>query len=167
MKKIAYVGIDYHLNSLTIAVLIEDETDFYNIIKIPNTDRVILKNMKKLSKQFEIKACYEASFSGYSFQRKMTSWGYHCDVIAPSLVPQKKGDRRKNDSRDAKKLAKAYSIGDLSIVHVPTEEEESVRNLIRCQLSFKDLSGQTKNGTLNTFHGYLIYRCPKNTCRPF
>lgn len=156
MKKIAYVGIDYHLNSLTIAVLIEGETDFYNIMKIPNTDSAILKNMRKLSKSFEIKACYEASFSGYSFQRKMASWGYHCDVIAPSLVPKKKGDRRKNDSRDAKTLAKSYRVGDLAIVHVPTEEEESVRNLIRCRLSFKDLEKHTKNQINSLLHTQSI-----------
>jgi len=152
MKKIAYVGIDYHLKSLTIAVLVEGESEFYNVIKIPNTDKAICKHMKKLSKEFEIKACYEASFSGYSFQRKMASWGYHCDVIAPSLIPQKKGDRRKNDSRDAKKLAKSYSIGDLAIVHVPTEEEESVRQFIRCRLSFKDLEKRTKNQINSLLH---------------
>ena len=153
MKKIAYLGIDYHLKTLTIAVLIEGETDFYNVIKILNDDKIISKHMNKLSKEFKIKACYEASFSGYSFQRKMSSWGYHCDVIAPSLIPRKKGDHRKNDSRDARNLAKSYAIGDLSIVHLPTEDEESVRHLIRCRLTFKDLEKRTKiqiNSLLHT-----------------
>jgi len=157
MKKIAYVGIDYHLKSLTIAVLIQGESDFYNVMKIPNIDNIIHKHMKKLSKEFEIKACYEASFSGYSFQRKMTSWGYHCDVIAPSLIPRKKGDRRKNDGRDARNLAKSYSVGDLSIVHVPNEEEESVRQLIRCRLSFKGLEKRTKNQINSLLHTQSIH----------
>jgi transposase len=157
MKKIAYVGIDYHLKSLTIAVLIEGETEFYNVLKIPNTDKVILKHMKKLSKEFKIKACYEASFSGYSFQRKMTSWGYHCDVIAPSLVPKKKGDRRKNDSRYARNQAKSNAKKDLAIVHVPTEVEESVRQLIRCRLSFKDFEKRTKNQINSLLHTQSIH----------
>ena len=157
MKKIAYVGIDYHLKSLTIAVLIQGESDFYNVMKIPNTDNIISKHMKKLSKEFEIKACYEASFSGYSFQRKMASWGYHCDVIAPSLIPRKKGDRRKNDGRDARNLAKSYSVGDLAIVQVPTEEEESVRHLIRCRLSFKDFEKRTKNQINSLLHTQSIH----------
>ena len=157
MKKIAYVGIDYHLKSLTIAVLAEGETEFYNVIKIPNVDTIISKHMKKLSKKFKIKACYEASFSGYSFQRKMTSWGYHCDVIAPSLIPRKKGDRRKNDSRDARNLAKLYARGDLTIVHVPTEEEESVRHLIRCRLSFKDFEKRIKNQINSLLHTQSIH----------
>lgn len=157
MKKIAYLGIDYHLKTLTVAVLIEGESEFYNVIKIPNIDKVISKHMKKLSKEFKIKACYEASFSGYSFQRKMISWGYHCDVIAPSLVPRKKGERRKNDGRDARNLAKSYSIGDLSIVHVPTEEEESVRHLIRCRLSFKDSEKRIKQQINSLLHTQSIH----------
>jgi transposase len=145
MKKIAYVGIDYHLKSLSIAVLVEGETEFHALMRIKNESHFILRQMKKLSKSFELKTCYEASFSGYSFQRKMASWGYHCDVIAPSLTPQKKGDRRKNDMRDAKDLCRLYANGLLTTVHVPTEFEESVRGLIRCRLSFKDLAKRTKN----------------------
>lgn len=145
MKNIAYVGIDYHLKSLTIAVMIESQNQFHDVIKMDNEKKLITKYMKKLAKDFEIKACYEASFSGYSFKRQMESWGYHCDVIAPSLIPKKKGDRRKNDKRDAMDLAKLYAGGLLTIVHAPTEYEESVRNLIRCRLSFKDTEKKTKN----------------------
>jgi transposase len=58
-------------------------------------------------------------------------------VIAPSLIPKKAGDRRKNDFRDARDLAQNYAAGMLSVVHPPSEEEEAVRNLIRCRTSFK------------------------------
>ena len=145
MKKIAYVGIDYHLNSLSIAVLAEGKVDFHDLVRINNQNKFIVKYMKKLSKEYEIRACYEASFSGYSFQRKMHSWGYHCDVIAPSLVPKKKGDRRKNDKRDARDLARLYASGLLTPVHIPTEFEESVRSLIRCRLTFKESEKRIKN----------------------
>lgn len=145
MKNIAYVGIDYHLKSLTIAVLVEGQNQFHDVITMKNEDKIITKYMKKLAKDYEIKACYEASFSGYSFKRKMESWGYHCDIIAPSLIPKKKGDRRKNDKRDAMELAKLYAGGLLTIVHAPTGYEESVRNLIRCRMSFKESEKRTKN----------------------
>ena len=138
MKKIVYLGIDYHLNSLTIAVMLEGEHAFHDLIHLRNEDKVICKYMKKLSGTFELKACYEASCNGYSFQRKMASWGYHCDVIAPGLIPKKSGDRRKNDFRDAKNLAQLYANGLLTVVHVPTESEESVRMFMRCRLAFKE-----------------------------
>ena len=40
--------------------------------------------------------------------RTMTALGVHCDVIAPTLVPVKAGDRVKTDRRDALKLARSY-----------------------------------------------------------
>lgn len=138
MKKIAYIGIDYHSNSLSIAVIIEGHKKIHEMIRLKNEDKVICKYMKKMSHDFDIKSCYEASCNGYVFQRKMATWGYHCDVIAPSLIPKKAGDRRKNDFRDARDLAQNYAAGMLSIVHPPNEEEESVRTLVRCRTSFKD-----------------------------
>ena len=144
MKKIAYIGIDYHLHSLSIAVILEEEHTFYDLIRLKNEDKVISKYMKKLFETFEIKACYEASCNGYTFQRKMASWGYHCDVIAPSLIPKKSGDRRKNDFRDAKNLARLYAKGMLTAVHLPTEYEESVRSFIRCRLAFKESEKRVK-----------------------
>jgi len=145
MKKIAYVGIDYHQNTLTIAVRIQDNTNIYETVHLRNEDKLIRKYMKKLSEAFDIRACYEASSSGYCFQRKMESWGYHCEIIAPSSLPKKRGDRRKNDFRDARNLAQNYANGTLSIVHLPTEEEESVRSLVRCRMAFKDTEKRAKH----------------------
>lgn len=137
MKEIANLGIDYHLHDLSISVIIGGGKEIYDNIRLKNDDKVILKYMKKLSRHFEIRACYEASCNGYSFQRKMISRGYHCDVIAPSLIPKKRGERRKNDFRDAQDLVRLYANGLLTIVHPPNEYEESVRNLIRCRIAFK------------------------------
>jgi len=145
MKKIAYVGVDYHKNLLTIAVIIEGQKSFYETIRIKNDDKLVIRYMKKLSNQFEIKACYEASSSGYVFQRKMASWGFHCDVIAPSLIPKKPGNRRKNDFRDARDLAQHYANGMLTLVHLPSEKEEALRVFIRCRLAFKNSAKRAKN----------------------
>lgn len=144
MKKIAYVGIDYHMNSLSAAVMIEGEKEIHQTIRLANKDKMVLKFFKKLSRDFELQSCYEASSAGYAFQRKMKNWGYACDVIAPSLIPRKAGNRRKNDFRDALDLVQNYAAGMLSIVHSPSEEEESVRSLIRCRMSFKDSARKVK-----------------------
>jgi transposase len=145
MKKIAYVGIDYHQNSLTIAVRVKGNKKIHETVRIRNKDKIVRMYLKKLSEKFTIRACYEASCSGYYFQRKMKSWGYHCEVIAPSSLPKKRGDRRKNDFRDALNLAQNYANGTLSIVHLPTEEEESVRSLIRCRSAFKGTEKRAKH----------------------
>ena len=89
MKKIAYVGVDYHLNVLAIASVIEGTKKVYETIRFKNKDKPMATYLKKLSETFELKLCYEASSNGYSFQRKVRPWGYHCDVIARPLFPRK------------------------------------------------------------------------------
>ena len=56
------------------------------------------------------------------FPKKDGRMGYHCDVIAPSLIPKKAGNRGKNDFRDARDLAQNYAAGMLSIVHPPAKK---------------------------------------------
>lgn len=150
MKRIAYVGVDYHVNSVSVAVLIEGASDFLDCIHIRNDDKTIRKYLQKLSKEYELRVCYEACNSGYVFQRKVRGWGCHCDVIAPSLIPRKPGDRRKNDFRDARNLAQNYRAGTLTIVHPPSEEEESIRAIIRCRFALKEAGKRTKQ-QINNF----------------
>jgi transposase len=161
MKKIAYVGIDYHINVLSIAVIVKGQKELYETIRLKNDNKIIARYMKKLSKKFQIKACYEASSSGYSFQRKMTSWGFHCDVIAPSLIPKKPGNRRKNDFRDAKDLAKNYANDMLTFVRLPSEKEEALRSLIRCRLTFKESAKRVKH-QINSLLLSQDFRWPKS-----
>lgn len=159
-RKIAYLGIDYHVESITIAVIIEGQNTIDQTVRLANQDKTIKKFLKKISANYTVKACYEASCSGYVFQRKMESWGYHCDVIAPSLIPEKRGDRRKNDYRDAIKLALNYANGMLTLVHLPTQDDESVRSLVRCRLTLKETEKRTKQ-KINTFILSQGYRWPK------
>ena len=56
-----------------------------------------------------------------------------CEVVAPTLVPVKPGDRVKTDRRDAQKLAQSYRAGDLTAVWVPDEAHEALRDLVRAR----------------------------------
>jgi transposase len=56
-----------------------------------------------------------------------------CDVIAPSLIPRRPGDRIKTDRRDAGQLAVLYRAGALTAIHIPTDQEEAARDLLRCR----------------------------------
>jgi len=155
-KKIAYIGIDYHSETLSLAVKVEGSKDIFDTLTMKNNDKSILKYLKKLSKEFEIRACYEASCNGYTFQRKMENWGFHCDVIAPSLIPKKPGDKRKNDYRDAINLTRLYANGQLTTVHPPTEGQESIRSIVRCRLNLKENEKSVKL-QINSFvlsHGF-------------
>ena len=56
-----------------------------------------------------------------------------CDVIAPTLISRRPGARIKTDRRDARQLAVLYRAGALTPIHIPTEEEEAARDLLRCR----------------------------------
>ena len=161
MKEIAYFGVDYHSTVLAIAVMIEESKDIHDTIRIKNDPKAIRKYFNRYADNYEIKACYEASCSGYVFQRKMKSWGYHCDVVAPNLIPKKAGNRRKNDFRDAINLVQNYAAGMLSLVHLPTEEQEGIRGLVRCRSRFKEDEKQVKQ-QINSLLLSQGFRWPKS-----
>jgi transposase len=63
--------------------------------------------------------------------------GVHCEVIAPTLVPTKVGDRVKTDRKDAAKLARCYRAGDLTPIFVPDAATEALRDLVRARETAK------------------------------
>ena len=72
--------------------------------------------------------CYEAGPCGYGVYRQLKSLGHRCDVVAPSLIPMKPGDRVKTNRRDATMLARLHRAGEFpstSATHVP--ENTSLR----------------------------------------
>jgi transposase len=81
----------------------------------------------------EVRCVYEAGPCGYPLARKLREAGIGCDVIAPSLTPRKPGDRVKTNRRDARNLARLYRAGELTVIEVPNESQEAVRDLIRAR----------------------------------
>lgn len=130
---IIYLGLDVHKDSVTIAVLPADATAPTRIDKYPNDFAKLRRVCERHAKDGTLRACYEASGAGYVLQRAMQGWGYHCDVIAPSLIPTKPGVQRKHDKYDAGQLARLYRAGELTTIRIPSEAEERVRDVVRCR----------------------------------
>ena len=80
-----------------------------------------------------VQCCYEAGPCGFELQRFLQARRVACDVIAPALIPRRAGDRIKTDRRDAGQLAVLYRAGALTAIHIPTEQEEAARDLLRCR----------------------------------
>jgi transposase len=132
---IRFVGLDVHRDTIAIAVAPAMGPAEY-VTELPHELPKLRKFLEKLKSGGPIRACYEAGGCGYVLWRALSSWGIPCDVIAPSLIPTRPGDRRKTDSRDACNLATLYRAGQLTPVHVPSEEEERVRELTRARQAF-------------------------------
>ena len=148
-----YVGLDVH--KATIAVSIADSAggDPYFYGEITNTSIAIAKLMTQLAKGgAKLSVCYEAGCCGYVIYRQLTKLGHFCQVVAPSLIPKKSGDRVKTDRRDSLALARLLRAGEISGIWVPDGPQEALRDLTRAREDMKDLQRQSKQQLL----GFLL-----------
>ena len=88
-----WVGMDVHQDSITAAILFGDSPE-PRVERLPGDLNAVRRMFRRLSEQGSPRSCYEASGAGYVLQRALEHDGYHCEVVAPSLVPRKPGDRR-------------------------------------------------------------------------
>lgn len=130
MSKIRFVGLDVHADTIAVAVA-EPNGEVRGIGMIPNRLESVRKMMHKLGPADQLRVCYEAGPTGYVLYWQLTQLGVACEVVAPTLVPVKAGDRVKTDRRDAAKLARSYRAGDLTAVWVPDADHEALRDLVR------------------------------------
>ena len=122
---------------------------------IPNRVESIRKLMGKLGPASNLRVCYEAGPTGYVLYWQLAQMGIACEVIAPSLIPTKAGDRVKTDRRDAEKLARNYRAGELTAVWVPDADHEALRDLVRAREAAKkdQLKARHRLGKFLLRHG--------------
>lgn len=133
MKSIAFVGMDVHQDSIVMAGVGTDSNHQLFKFHLPNDRTALRRQVNRLTRRYRLRCCYEASSCGYVIFRWLQDMGIDCEVIAPSLIPRRPGDRIKTDTRDAWKLAFMYRAGILATVHVPDEVEQRARSLVRCR----------------------------------
>lgn len=135
---ILYLGMDVHKDSITVAVFAPTGNEPRLLEKLPNDPHRIRRFLDRLRKDgSELRACYEASGAGYVLQRQFATWGIHCEVIAPSLIPVRPGQKRKHDKHDALAVGRLYRAGELVPIRIPSQAEERVRDLVRCRETFQ------------------------------
>ena len=136
MKNVRFVGLDVHAQSIAVAVA-EARGEVRSVGVIPNDPEAVRRLIRKLGKPEQLRVCYEAGPTGYVLYWQLTQLGVHCEVVAPTLVPVKAGDRIKTDRRDAQKLARCHRAGDLTAVWVPDAAHEALRDLVRAREAAK------------------------------
>jgi transposase len=136
MKIIRHVGLDVDSQKIAVAVA-EPGGEVRSLGTIPYREESVRRLVKKLGPANQLRVCYEAGPHGYSLYWQLSKLGVHCDVVAPTLVPMKSGDRVKTNRRDAERLARSYRSGDLTAVWVPDAAHEALRDLVRAREAAK------------------------------
>jgi transposase len=132
-----FVGLDVHAETIAVAVAEGEGGEVRSLGIIPNREQSVKKLLGKLGAKETWTACYEAGPTGYALYWQLVRLGCTCEVVAPTLIPVKAGDRVKTDRRDAERLARALRAGDLTSVWVPDESHEALRDLVRAREAAK------------------------------
>jgi transposase len=137
--RLRYIGLDVHRATIAVAVAEDDGSPPTSYATIANDPSALRKLMTRLggSQDVRVRVAYEAGPTGYVVHRQLTDLGIECQVVAPSLIPKRPGDKVKTDRRDALKLARLLRSGDLTPVWVPDQAHEALRNLVRARADAK------------------------------
>jgi transposase len=128
-----YVGVDVSKAKHAIAVAEggrNGEVRYFG--EIEARPAAVERFVRKLEKKHpRLHFCYEAGPTGYGLYRQIVELGQRCDVVAPSLIPKRPGERVKTNRRDAVSLARLLRAGELKGIWVPDAVHEAVRDLVR------------------------------------
>jgi transposase len=136
MSNVRFLGLDVHAETIAVA-LAEPDGEVRSMGVIPNRPESIRTLVQKLGAAEHLRVCYEAGPTGYVIDWQLTGLGVRCEVVAPTLVPVKAGDRVKTDRRDALKRARNDRAGDVTPVWVPDAAHEVLRDLVRARAAAK------------------------------
>ena len=141
----AYVGLDVHKDTIAVAVALPGREEPAYRGEIRHSRRSLRRLIGRLSPHGEVLSfCYEAGPCGYGVYREIVETGHACQVVSPSLIPRKPGERVKTDRRDALMLARLHRSGDLTAVWVPGPEQEAMRDLTRGREDMKAIQLKTR-----------------------
>jgi len=159
------LGIDVHQRRHVVVSQTDNETMRSPRGFDPEEFVVWAERLKKKARR--IVACYEAGCFGYVLYRRLVAAGIECLVVAPRKWEQ----GVKTDARDARDLCSnldRYLNGNrkaLTVVHVPTEEQERRRSLSRQRRSLSDELQRIQNR--GTSHGrYYGEHVPADWWKP-
>ena len=132
-----FVGLDVAKDRHAVAVAEEGRTGEVRYLgEVGAGDVAIRRLVGKLERPgIRLRFCYEAGPTGYGLKRVIEALGHDCAVIAPSLIPNRPGDRVKTNRRDAEKLARLFRAGELTEVWTPDPAHEAMRDLVRSRES--------------------------------
>ncbi len=131
-----YVGMDVHKESFSLCSFTIEEDKASHAQKIESDYKQVLKYLDFLRTIYGNDAnfvCgYEAGCLGFTLYHQLTDHHVNCVILAPTTMLQQRGKKKiKTDKRDTALIARCLAQHNYSPVHVPTAQDEEIKEYIR------------------------------------
>jgi len=152
MNSILYIGIDVHKESYTIGSYRTRDDEVKFVQKIKADYKMVLKYLEQLRRHYgedtEFMCGYEAGPLGYRLYHELNNRGVICVIMAPHTLGVTNNNRVKTDKNDARNIARSLAFRLYSEVHVPTAEDEEIKEYIRMRDDMNNNLKKTKQQIL-------------------
>lgn len=142
--KTIYVGIDVHQKDYQVAKILGGIC--LGNHRMGADSNQLIEHLRSRYPGAAFKCVYESCAWGFALQRKLEQAGMECIVVhAADVSSSDKEKRRKTDTVDALKLARNLESNQLKAIHVPPEDIQKQRNLIRLRKRLVGDLNRSKN----------------------
>src|SRR2546426_2326062 len=128
MESMRWVGVDVHAKE-SVAAVLDQATGEVSTHRIAGRPDVVLDWLTTVAQPF--RAVYEAGPTGYGLVRRASERGLDVVVCAPGHILKNAPDHIKVDKRDAVRLARLLSAGELRLGRIPRPGHEQLRDRVR------------------------------------
>jgi transposase len=137
-----YVGLDLHTKHITSCVLGSDGKlrERWQVLQVDQ----LIERLTRLPEPFQV--TYEAGCGYGRFHELLSPIAADVMVANPGQLRLIYGSKKKNDRRDAEKLAKLLYLDAIPMVHVPSADVRAWRELIVFRHRLTEKATRSKNG---------------------
>ena len=148
-----FVGMDVHKENFTLCCYDMEEDRVFATQKIESDYKQVLKYLTALQNivgnDVEFVCGYEAGCLGFTLYHQLTSFHINCIILAPTTMMSAAKKGVKTDKRDAANIAKCLAYRTYSPVHIPTKQDEQVKEYIRMRDDHKQALKKIKQQILS------------------
>ena len=131
-----FVGMDVHKETFTLCCYDMEHDKVFHTQKVESDYMLVLKYLNavrsSVGQDVQFVCGYEAGCIEYTLYRQLTRYGVNCVILAPTTMMKTAGKKTiKTDKRDAANIAKCLAYHTYSPVHIPTEQDEQVKEYLR------------------------------------
>lgn len=124
-----YIGMDVHKHSYSVAFY-GDKQGLVDTFVMDAKPYCAAKYFASFRKKI-VRIVYEAGPTGYALVRVLREAGFTAEVIVTGKIPRPSTKETKTDRIDCRKLAEYAAKDMLHYVHVPDEQRDADRQLMR------------------------------------